>query len=87
MHRATSEPTNPDVVAFHEAFADIVALFQHFTFPEVLRLQIAQTSGDLAAQNLLGKLAQQFGTARRRRGFRDAIGRMRPGNGSRGSRR
>src|SRR5688572_9320528 len=30
-----SEASNPDVLAFHEAFADIVALFQHFTFPEV----------------------------------------------------
>ena len=29
--------TNPDVSAFHEAFADIIALFQHFTFTEILR--------------------------------------------------
>ena len=38
---ASSSRRNPDVLAFHEAFADIVALFQHFTFPEVLRHQIA----------------------------------------------
>src|SRR6202012_3486353 len=37
VHRRFREPTNPDVLAFHEAFADIVALFQHFTLPEALR--------------------------------------------------
>ena len=29
LHRRFREATNPDVFAFHEAFADIVALFQH----------------------------------------------------------
>ena len=33
MHRRFNEPTNPDVLALHEAFADIVALMQHFTIP------------------------------------------------------
>lgn len=71
-----NEPTNPDVLAFHEAFSDIVALFQRFSFPEVLRHQIARTRGDLSAQNLLGELAQQFGTAIGGYGsLRDAIGR------------
>jgi hypothetical protein len=70
-----TEPTNPDVLAFHEAFADIVALFQHFTFPEVLKNQIAKTNGELASQNLLGQLAQEFGTAIGNYGaLRDAIG-------------
>lgn len=63
MHRNYNEPTNPDVLAFHEAFSDIVALFQHFSFPEVLRHQIARTRGNLSSQNLLGQLAQEFGTA------------------------
>jgi hypothetical protein len=75
MYRRYIEPTNPDVLAFHEAFADIVALFQHFTFPEVLKHQIAKTRGDLTAQNLLGQLAQEFGTAVGQYGaLRDAIG-------------
>jgi hypothetical protein len=75
MHRFYNEPSNPDVLAFHEAFADIVALFQHFTFPEVLKRQIAETKGDLAAQSLLGKLAQEFGTSIGNYGsLRDAIG-------------
>jgi len=75
MHTNYNEPTNPDMLAFHEAFADIVALFQHFTFPEVLKHQIAKTKGDLASQNLLGQLAQEFGSAIGDYGsLRDAIG-------------
>jgi hypothetical protein len=66
---------NPDTLAFHEAFADIVALFQHFSFPDVIRNQIAKTKGDLKSQNLLGELAQQFGRAIGNYGsLRDAIG-------------
>ncbi len=75
LHRNYNRPTNPDVLAFHEAFADIVALFQHFSFPEVLRHQIASTKGDLEKQNLLGQLAQQFGVAIGQYGsLRDALG-------------
>jgi len=44
LHPRFIEPTNWDIWALHEAFADIVALFQHFTYPEVLRHQIARTS-------------------------------------------
>ena len=82
MHNYYNEATNPDVLAFHEAFADIVALFQHFTFPEVLKHQIARTRGDLHSQNLLGELAQQFGTAIGSYGsLRDAIGQHDPDTG------
>ena len=61
MHERFIEPSNPDVLAFHEAFADIVAIFQHFTFPQVLQHQISQTRGNLSDQNLLAQLAVQFG--------------------------
>jgi len=75
MHANYNNPSNPDVLAFHEAFADIVALFQHFTFPDVLKHQIARTRGDLQSQNLLGQLAQEFGSAVGNYGsLRDAIG-------------
>ncbi len=78
LHRYFAEPSNPDVLAFHEAFADIVALFQHFSHAEALRHQIARTRGDLASQNLLGALAHQFGQAIGNRGaLRDAIGEFR----------
>ena len=75
MHRRFGEASNRDVLAFHEAFADIVALFQHFTYPEVLKAQVARTRGDLAGQSLLGQLALEFGRAIGKRGaLRDAIG-------------
>jgi hypothetical protein len=63
LHRRYQEATNPDVLAFHEAFADIVALFQHFSIPEALIAQVRQTRGDLNKENLLAKLAIQFGQA------------------------
>ena len=79
MHRRFVENGHRDALAFHEAFADIIALFQHFTFPEVLRQQIAKTRGDLASQSLLGQLAQQFGKAIGQYGaLRDAIGEFDP---------
>ncbi|HEX6304684.1 MAG TPA: hypothetical protein VFZ76_10880 [Anaerolineales bacterium] len=82
MHSGFLEPTHPDVFAFHEAFADIVALFQHFSFPEVLHHQIANTRGDLAGQSLLGQLAQQFGRAIGHYGaLRNAIGQTNPETG------
>ena len=73
---------NRDQLAFHEAFADVVALFQHFSFPDVLYHQIAQTRGDLASQSLLGQLAQQFGQATGLHGaLREAIGRVNESTG------
>jgi hypothetical protein len=75
LHRRYIKPTHPDTRAFHEAFADIVALLQHFSFPELLKHQIAETRGDLKQQNLLWQLAQQFGKATGSYGsLRDAIG-------------
>jgi hypothetical protein len=75
IHRRFNEASNPDVLAFHEAFADLVALFLHFSLPDVLRQQIAATRGDLESQNNLGELAQQFGQAIGKRGaLRSAIG-------------
>ncbi len=61
MARGLVEPTNPDMLAFHEAFADIIALFQHFTLPGILEDQIGRVRGDLRDRNLLGELALQFG--------------------------
>ena len=75
--RRFMEPTNPDVLAFHEAFADIVALMQHFSMPGVLRHEIARTRGNLEAETILGSLAAQFGRATGRgAALREAIGRQ-----------
>ena len=80
IHPHYREASNADLLAFHEAFADIVALFQHFTFPEVLHQQIAKTRGDLASQNLLAELAHQFGQAIGSHGaLRDALGKRKDG--------
>lgn len=76
LHSRLNRATNHDMLAFHEAFADIVALLQHFTFRDILRHQIGQTRGDIRDQeNLLGQLATQFGRATgSRSALRDAIG-------------
>ena len=75
MHPRFIEASNPDMLALHEAFADIVAIFQHFSHPEVLEDQIARTRGDLEKQSLLGALAQEFGQALGSSGaLRDALG-------------
>lgn len=63
LHRRLIEPSNPDCLAFHEAFADLVALLQHFSLPDVVRHVIARTRGDLGIGNLLVELAQEFGRA------------------------
>jgi hypothetical protein len=74
LHRRYQESTNIDVLAFHEAFADIVAIFQHFTLPDVLRFDIARTRGDLARGTFLADLARQFGEAiGRSKALRSAI--------------
>jgi hypothetical protein len=63
IHSRYLEDTNPDVGAFHEGFADIVALLQRFTFRELTEHQLFQTSGRLDRYSVLGELATQFGEA------------------------
>lgn len=69
------EPTNKDVAAFHEGFADIIAIFQHFTFPAILREHIRETRGDLHSPNNLIMLASEFGYATGKgKALRSALG-------------
>ena len=82
VHPRFNEATNPDVHAFHEAFADMVALFQHFSYPSVLESQVSRTQGNLHTENLLSQLAQQFGQATGRgSALRDALGGVNPASG------
>ncbi|MGH7580236.1 MAG: hypothetical protein ACREM9_08690, partial [Gemmatimonadales bacterium] len=75
LRRYFLEPTNEDVLAFHEGFSDIVALFQHFTFPELLRNQIQHTATRLNEAGPLVSLARQFGEATGMgRALRSALG-------------
>ena len=54
-------PTNSDVVAFHEGFADLVAIFQHFSYSEVVLTAIRRSKGALQQADLLTELAGEFG--------------------------
>ena len=76
IHPRFIENTNPDVAAFHEAFADIVALLERFAITELVEHQIAQTRGNLSEFSFLGELATQFGNALQnsRGALRGAIG-------------
>ncbi|WP_219095989.1 hypothetical protein [Pseudomonas sp. UMAB-40] len=63
LHRRYVESTSVDSLAFHEAFADIVALLMHFTLPEVVSSQLAARRGNLSERSWLSGLARQFGEA------------------------
>jgi hypothetical protein len=52
IRRFFMEPTGPDTLAFHEAFADVVALFQHFSFTEAVRDHVMRTGGVLYDETL-----------------------------------
>ena len=51
-----TEPTNIDVTAFHEAFADLSALFCHFSHKEVLLDTLMKTGGRLFDAKLQAEL-------------------------------
>lgn len=68
MQRRSIEASNIDSLAFHEAFADIVALMQHFGMSGVLKHELARSRGSLRERGLLSGLAQQFGRATGRKG-------------------
>jgi hypothetical protein len=53
--------TNPDVPAFHEGFADLVAIFMHFSYKEVVRAAIERSDGMPVKDGVLLSVAQQFG--------------------------
>jgi hypothetical protein len=63
LRRYFLEPSNVDVLAFHEGFSDLVALFQHFSFRDLLSQEIRRSRSDLRKPTLLVQLARQFGFA------------------------
>ena len=89
LHRRLQEASNPDVRAFHEGFADIVAVFQHFTMPELVRFEIGRAGGDLSAARLLSgaRAAVRPGQRHRRRAARLSRQPATPGPDLRGHRR
>lgn len=75
LRRYFLEATNPDVFAFHEALADLVALFQHFLHHDVVTDAVTTSSGELGHNGGLLDLAQEFGkSSGRGQALRSAIG-------------
>lgn len=53
-------PTNVDVLAFHEGFADLIALFARFTHVEVVTRAMERSEGRLDDETLIS-IGRQFG--------------------------
>lgn len=62
LRDAFMDPTGPDTPAFHEAFADIVALFQHFGQAEALVETIRRTGGLIYTSNLAAEVKSGNGS-------------------------
>jgi hypothetical protein len=67
------DPTNVDVPAFHEGFSDLVALFLHFTYADVVEQALRGSGGAIAHGSLLTDIAREFGYARSRAGKAEAL--------------
>lgn len=67
------EPTNVDVPAFHEGFSDLVALFLHFTYADVVERAIRESHRSLGPLSLLTEIAREFGYARAKGGQAQAL--------------
>ncbi|HSA22251.1 MAG TPA: hypothetical protein P5076_12425, partial [Myxococcota bacterium] len=68
-------PTGPDVLAFHEAFADLVAILQRFSLPGFLERAIRRSRAALDSADALFEVGRQFGEAiGQRSALRSAVG-------------
>ena len=54
-------PSNPDVAAFHEGFADLVALLMRFRYKEVVRRGLEDSEEGRLDSRLLTQLAREWG--------------------------
>ena len=54
-------PSGPDTLAFHEGFADLVALFQRFSYEKVVDTALGRARGRLEDATDLAGIARQFG--------------------------
>ena len=63
MRSHFSIPTGPDVAAFHEGFADLVAIFQRLSYRKLVTTALRKSGGKLGQAPLLTDLAQQLGWA------------------------
>lgn len=53
--------TNPHVRAFHEGFADLVAVFQRLSFRDLVQQALQDAKGHVRQSELLSNIAAQFG--------------------------
>ena len=53
-------PSSPDVPAFHEAFADIVALFSHFSLSGAVDAAIRRSHGRFSVASVMENVAREF---------------------------
>jgi hypothetical protein len=60
MRSHFSMPSGPDVAAFHEGFADLVAIFQRLSYKELVINALRKSHGSLDSP-MLTSLAQQLG--------------------------
>jgi hypothetical protein len=68
-------PSNLDVLAFHEAFADLIAVFQRFTYHDVVHAAIRESRGEISSAKLLTNIGVQFAQATSSTGaLRSAVG-------------
>jgi len=58
------QPSGPDVLGFHEGFADLVAVFQHFSHRKVVQAAIRRSEGRIEDASLLTGIAHQFAQSR-----------------------
>ena len=54
-------PSNPDVAAFHEGFADLVALLMRFRYQDVVRRGLEDSKDQTLDSALLTEMAKQWG--------------------------
>ena len=54
-------PYHHDTLAFHEAFSDLVAIFQHFRHRDLVSNAIMRCRGNIKEAEMLTDLARQFG--------------------------
>ena len=67
MRSHFSMPSGPDVAAFHEGFADLVAIFQRLSYRELVTTAIRTSRGELQQAPLLTDLAKQLGHVKGRK--------------------
>jgi hypothetical protein len=56
-------PSNPEALAFHEGFADLMAVFHRFSFRRYVRSVIERDRFQFDAKGLTGALAAEFASA------------------------